>query len=91
VTHADRDRVMRIIMARCGDVLSDADLASIEARSQPAEMLPSEVAEQILTVLDSMMDRLDELTAIVRDDGDHDRRGDRRARQAGEGNLVGGR
>jgi len=79
-----------VVLHRCGDVLANADLASIEARSPPAEMLPSEIGGQILTVLDVLQDRLDELTAIVRDhdDDDHDRR---RARQAGEGDLVSGR
>ena len=51
----DRDRVMRIIMARCGDVLTDADLALLAG--EPNDTLPWQIAEQILTVVDTMMDR----------------------------------
>jgi hypothetical protein len=51
--------------------------------AEPDDMLPRQIAEQILTVLDSMVDRLDELTAIVRDHDDAaDTRSVRRARQA---------
>jgi hypothetical protein len=62
----DRDYVMRIIRARCSDVLSDDDLASVEAMSQPAEMLPIEIGEQILTVLDALQDRLEALAESLR-------------------------
>jgi hypothetical protein len=33
--------VMRIILARCGDVLTDADIASVEALTQPADNAPT--------------------------------------------------
>ena len=78
-----------VVLHRCADVLTDADLASIEARSEPNDTLPRQIAEQILAVLEALEQRMDALTAIVRD---HDDDGDRRrARQAGEGDLVGGR
>jgi hypothetical protein len=77
-----------VVLHRCSE-LSDRDLALLAA--EPDDTLPRQIAEQVLTVLAALEQRLDELTAIVRDDGDHDRRADRRARQAGEGDLVSGR
>jgi hypothetical protein len=46
----DHDRVMRIIMARCGDALTDADLATLtqHAGATAEPYLPGEIGEQIL-------------------------------------------
>jgi hypothetical protein len=46
------DRIMRIIRARCGDVLTERDVASLaDAQPDPDDRLPSEVADRILYVL----------------------------------------
>jgi hypothetical protein len=66
-----------VVLHRCPEI-GPADLASIGARFQPDDTLPTEIAEQILTVLDVLQDRLDELTAIVWSDDD-DARQQRRA------------
>jgi hypothetical protein len=78
----DRTAYIRaVVLHRCPEI-GPADLALMAA--EPNDTLPRQIAEQILTVLDSMVDRLDELTAIVRDHDDAaDRRSVRRARQAG--------
>jgi hypothetical protein len=48
--------VLRIIMARCGDVLTEDDLAAL---AEPdADMLPVEIGAQILDVLTAMEDRM---------------------------------
>jgi hypothetical protein len=39
----DRDRVMRIVMARCGDVLSEADIAEAFALPTESEPDPGEI------------------------------------------------
>ena len=49
---AGADRIMRVIRARCGDVLSDDDLALITQPDGPlGEMIPIAVADQILDVV----------------------------------------
>jgi hypothetical protein len=77
----DRDRVMRIIRARCPELGPD-DLALIThpdpARVEPD--LPVEIGEQILDVLAEMGDRLDRLADAAgvnkdEDDADAARRG----------------
>jgi hypothetical protein len=71
----DRDRVMRLILARCPE-LTDADLAAIEARSQPAEPdLPVEIGAQIMDVLAALEEKFDWLADAVgvnKDGGDDD-------------------
>jgi hypothetical protein len=44
---SDRDRVLRIIMARCGDVLTDADLAALGDAAPDPDALPATISEQI--------------------------------------------
>ena len=56
----DRDRILGIIRARCGDVLSDRD---INALMEPD--LPTEIGEAILAIINLMTDRLNELAALV--------------------------
>jgi hypothetical protein len=81
------DYIIDLIRARCGDVLTDADLDSIaQPAAPPVEPdLPAEIGVEILNVLDSMMDRLDELAEAVgangSDDVDPARRGVRQADQ----------
>ena len=58
------DRVRRIIKARCGDVLSDDDLALMTAN--PDDTLPVEIANQVLTVIEAMQDRLESLAESLR-------------------------
>jgi hypothetical protein len=75
----DRDRVLRIIMARCPE-LSDADLVLISAihpdpaRVEPSAGMSPEIGAQILRALDHVSDRLDRLAETVGvtedDDGD---------------------
>ena len=68
-TDDDSDRVLRIIKARCGDVLSADDLAML---SQPeetvgeADTLPIEIADQILDVVMALDDRMAKLDAVFR-------------------------
>jgi hypothetical protein len=54
---ANRDCVMRIIMARCGDVLTDADLAALGNAPNP-DALPESIGMQILQVVEAMADRM---------------------------------
>ena len=62
----DRERVMRIVMARCPE-LSDGDLAAL-ARPDPADTgIPASVADKILDVIGHMMDRLDRIERAVGD------------------------
>jgi hypothetical protein len=73
-----------VVLHRCPE-LTDANLAAL---MEPD--LPAEIAAQVLEVIDQMTDRLDALEAMMmKDDDDGGDRG--RARQAGEGDLVGGR
>jgi hypothetical protein len=81
----DHDRVMRIIPARCGDVLTDADLALFASMESEPDTLPVAIGEQIMEVLDHMMDRLDRMADVVgaNNDEDDDAAARRGARQAG--------
>jgi hypothetical protein len=76
----DDDRVLRIIKARCGDVLSDADFALItQHAAPPAEPdLPVEIGEQILDVLAEMGNRLDRLAGATSANGKDDDATERR-------------
>ena len=60
-----RDRIMRIIMARCPE-LTDADLASLAEAAPDPEMLPVAIANQILEVLGHLMDRMEALEKAAR-------------------------
>jgi hypothetical protein len=59
---------LRIIMARCGDVLTDDDLALVAHPSLLPELLPLEVGDQILAVLSAMAERLDRIEAALAPD-----------------------
>jgi len=59
------DTVRRLIAHRCPELTDD----DINAVIEPYDTLPREISEQILTVLDGMMDRLNELTEAVRVNG----------------------
>ena len=76
----DRDRIWRVIMARCGDVLSEADLALLGDN----HVLPEEIADATRNALAEVETRLDELAELVahaqEPDDDADRR---RVGQAG--------
>ena len=55
----DRDRVMRTIKARCGDVLTEDDLAALV---QPeADTLPVAIAAEVFEVLEALEARMTEL------------------------------
>jgi hypothetical protein len=62
----DRDRIMRIIRRRCGDVLSDADLALIADAPVDSDAQPGSIGLQILEVVERMADRRDEWERAVR-------------------------
>jgi hypothetical protein len=68
----ERDRVMRIIQARCPELtdadleaLAHADTASIEA------VLPDEIGERIMGAIAALEEKLDQLVAAI-GDGDAD-------------------
>jgi hypothetical protein len=68
----ERDRVMRIIQARCSELtdsdleaLAHADTASIEA------VLPDEIGERIMDAIAALEEKLDQLVAAI-GDGDAD-------------------
>ena len=65
----DRDRVMRIIMARCGDVLSEDEVAAAfgadAANASTEAMLPVEIGEQILAVVEALDEKVDALAEAV--------------------------
>jgi DNA-directed RNA polymerase specialized sigma24 family protein len=68
----ERDRVMRIIQARCPELtdadleaLAHADTASIEA------VLPDEIGERIMDAIAALEEKLDRLVAAI-GDGDAD-------------------
>jgi hypothetical protein len=59
VTSNDHDRVMRLIRARCGDVLTDADLAALgDAAPDPDAGIPVAIADKVVEVLEAMEARL---------------------------------
>jgi hypothetical protein len=88
---ADRaEYLRRVIMARAPEI-GPADLVLMTA--EPDDALPSGIAEAVTDALAEMEERLAALEEGLRlvgnhDNDDHDRR---RARQAGEGDLIGGR
>jgi hypothetical protein len=57
----DRDRILRLIMARCGDVLTEADLLAALADAPDPDALPGSIGEQILDVIGHLADRMDRL------------------------------
>jgi hypothetical protein len=61
----DRDRILRLIMARCPE-LSEADLALLGDTQPDPDMLPASIGAQILDVISHMADRLDALEKAVR-------------------------
>jgi hypothetical protein len=77
VTADPDDRVMRIIRARCSDLLSDDDL---DALAQP--VLLADIAGMVLNIIDRMVDRLDALEAMVMKEDDDDGRQQRRRARA---------
>jgi hypothetical protein len=60
-----RERVMRIIMARCPELGPD-DLAALGDATPDPDMLPGSIGLQILDVISKMADRLDQLERAVR-------------------------
>jgi hypothetical protein len=57
MTDDERDRTLRIILARCGDVLSERDIARLVVESDD-EMIPGHIVMEVMTVLDRMSERL---------------------------------
>jgi hypothetical protein len=57
MTDDERDRTLRIILARCGDVLSERDIARLVVASDD-EMIPGHIVMEVMTVLDRMSERL---------------------------------
>lgn len=57
MTDDERDRTLRIILARCGDVLSERDIARLVVESDD-EMIPGHFVMEVMTVLDRMSERL---------------------------------
>jgi hypothetical protein len=64
----DRDRVLRLIMARCPE-LSDRDLALLVAAAPDPDAIPSSVADKILDVVLALEDRMTALEEPVRPAG----------------------
>lgn len=62
----DRDRIVRLIMARCPE-LTDADLAMLAEAAADPDMLPASIGVQIMTVLERMADRMDAFERVVRE------------------------
>jgi hypothetical protein len=63
MTHDDRaDYIINLIAGRCPEV-TDADLALITSMEPSAEMLPVEIGEQIMDVLEAMEAKQDQLVA----------------------------
>ena len=63
MTHDDcADYIINLIAARCPEA-TDADLALITSMEPSAEMLPVEIGEQIIDVLEAMEAKLDQLVA----------------------------
>ena len=63
MTHDDRAAYIHaLIAARCPEV-TDADLALITSMEPSAEMLPVEIGEQIMDVLEAMEAKQDQLVA----------------------------
>jgi hypothetical protein len=79
---ADRAAYIRaVIQARCGDVLTDADLATLtQAATTPAELLPVEIGEQIIDAITALEDKLDWLAEAVGVNRDEDDDGAARRR-----------
>ena len=50
-----RDRIMRIVMARCGDVLTTRDIAHLLVDD---ELIPGHIVMQVMEVIDRMSERL---------------------------------
>ena len=64
----DRDRILRLIMNRCGDVLTEADSRNSWRGPHPDpddDRLPLAIGEQILNVLSHMAYRLDWIESAV--------------------------
>jgi hypothetical protein len=57
---AERERIRSFVMARCGDTLSEDQIALAFAGADD-DRLPASVTGQIMLVLDRMTDRLDNL------------------------------
>jgi hypothetical protein len=57
-----RDYVERLVRARCGDVITEADLASLGNKVAPdAAMIPREVGQRIEDALEVILARIDRL------------------------------
>jgi hypothetical protein len=63
MTHDDRAAYIRAIIRHRAPEVSDADLALITSMEPSAEMLPVEIGEQIMDVLEAMEAKLDQLVA----------------------------
>jgi hypothetical protein len=72
----DRDRVMRIIVARCPEIGLDDLTQHAGAPAEPD--LPAEIGRDIMAVLEAMEAKLDRLGEVIgvttKDDDDADRR-----------------
>ena len=68
---ARADYVLNLIAARCGDEITDEDLALLAERDEPVEdTIPLEVGAQILEIVDQLMTRMDRLEASVPNSAD---------------------
>lgn len=64
----DDDELVRLVAARCGDALTEVELAEIEAAISdraPPVMLDQIVAEKLFAVIDLIERRLDQMTAAL--------------------------
>jgi hypothetical protein len=62
----EADRVFRLILARCGDALDQAEMAAVEAALSGSDAISREVAElieDVLSALDQRLERLEETVA----------------------------
>ena len=64
----DRDRVMRIVMARCADALTEEEIADI-FEPDPSAAIWIEIGERVLDAVDALGERLDQIEQAVRGTG----------------------
>ena len=69
MTSVDADHAMRVIRARCGDMLAPSDLALVERALNGGEAVPGEVLERIGDFLDALDERLAATVFAARSNG----------------------
>ena len=62
----DRDRVRRIVIARCGDALTEEEIADI-FEPDPSAAIWIEIGERVLDAVDALGERLTGIEQAVRE------------------------